>query len=46
MKLATYRRGGEARVGIVDADKGRLFDLAAAAGAMASRTHRSPRCSI
>src|ERR1700734_963916 len=31
MKLATYRRGGEARVGIVDADKGLLFDLAAAA---------------
>ena len=32
MKLATYRAAGETRVAIVEADKGRLFDLAAAAG--------------
>ncbi len=31
MKLATYRSGGAVRVGVVDADAGRLFDLAAAA---------------
>ena len=31
MKLATYRSGGALRVGVVDADAGRLFDLAAAA---------------
>ena len=31
MKLATYRSGGAVRVGAVDADAGRLFDLAAAA---------------
>src|SRR5580658_3028363 len=32
MKLATYRAAGETRIGVVDADKRRLFDLAAAAG--------------
>src|SRR5271163_627470 len=32
VKLATYRAAGETRIAIVDADKGRLFDLAAAAG--------------
>jgi 2-keto-4-pentenoate hydratase/2-oxohepta-3-ene-1,7-dioic acid hydratase in catechol pathway len=31
VKLATYRAAGETRIGVVDADKGRLFDLAAAA---------------
>ena len=31
MKLATYRSGERAKIGIVEADKGRLFDLAAAA---------------
>jgi 2-keto-4-pentenoate hydratase/2-oxohepta-3-ene-1,7-dioic acid hydratase in catechol pathway len=31
MKLATYRAGGALRVGVVDPDAGRLFDLAAAA---------------
>ena len=31
MKLATYRSGGAVRVGVVDADAGRLFDLSAAA---------------
>ena len=31
MKLATYRSGGAVRVGGVDADAGRLFDLAGAA---------------
>jgi len=31
MKLATYRSGGAVRVGVVDADAARLFDLAAAA---------------
>ena len=31
MKLATYRSGGRAKIGIVEADRGRLFDLAAAA---------------
>ncbi len=30
MKLATYRSGGALRIGVVEADKGRLFDLAAA----------------
>ena len=32
MKLATYRTGRGDRVGVVDAEGGRLFDLAAAAG--------------
>jgi 2-keto-4-pentenoate hydratase/2-oxohepta-3-ene-1,7-dioic acid hydratase in catechol pathway len=32
VKLATYRLGDKARIGVVDADKCRLFDLAAAAG--------------
>jgi len=32
MKLATYRIGGQDKVGIVHADDSRLFDLAAAAG--------------
>jgi 2-keto-4-pentenoate hydratase/2-oxohepta-3-ene-1,7-dioic acid hydratase in catechol pathway len=31
MKFATYRSGGAVRVGVVDADAGRLFDLSAAA---------------
>jgi 2-keto-4-pentenoate hydratase/2-oxohepta-3-ene-1,7-dioic acid hydratase in catechol pathway len=31
MKLATYRAAGETRIGIVEAEKGELFDLAAAA---------------
>ena len=31
MKFATYESGGAARVGLVDTDKGRLLDLAAAA---------------
>jgi len=31
MKLATYRSGGPERIGAVDAGKGRVFDLAAAA---------------
>ncbi len=31
MKFATYRSGGAVRVGVVEADVGRLFDLAAAA---------------
>jgi 2-keto-4-pentenoate hydratase/2-oxohepta-3-ene-1,7-dioic acid hydratase in catechol pathway len=31
MKLATYRSGGAIRVGVVDGDRGRLFDLSAAA---------------
>jgi 2-keto-4-pentenoate hydratase/2-oxohepta-3-ene-1,7-dioic acid hydratase in catechol pathway len=31
MKLATYRLGGKTRIGIVDPDKGQLFDLAGAA---------------
>ena len=31
MKLATYRSGREAKIGVVDAEKGRVFDLAAAA---------------
>jgi 2-keto-4-pentenoate hydratase/2-oxohepta-3-ene-1,7-dioic acid hydratase in catechol pathway len=31
MKLATYRSRGGARIGVVDAEKGRIFDLAAAA---------------
>ena len=31
MKFATYRSGGDAKIGIVEAQKGRLFDLAAAA---------------
>ncbi len=30
MKFATYRSGGDAKIGIVEAQKGRLFDLAAA----------------
>jgi 2-keto-4-pentenoate hydratase/2-oxohepta-3-ene-1,7-dioic acid hydratase in catechol pathway len=32
MKFATYRLAGAARVGVVDVDSDRLFDLAAAAG--------------
>lgn len=32
MKLATYRTGRGDRIGLVDAEGGRLFDLAAAAG--------------
>ncbi len=32
MKLATYRAGRAIRVGVVDGDRGRLFDLSAAAG--------------
>jgi 2-keto-4-pentenoate hydratase/2-oxohepta-3-ene-1,7-dioic acid hydratase in catechol pathway len=32
MKLATFRSSGAVRVGVVHADAGRLFDLAAAAG--------------
>ncbi len=31
MKVATYRQGGKTLIGIVEADKGRLFDLAGAA---------------
>ena len=31
MKLATYRNGGAPKVGVVDAEGERLFDLAAAA---------------
>ena len=31
MKLATYRSAGVVRIGVVDAGKGRVFDLAAAA---------------
>lgn len=31
MKLATYRNGGAVRVGVVEAESSRLFDLAAAA---------------
>ena len=31
MKFATYRSGGAIRIGAVDVDKGRLFDLGAAA---------------
>ena len=31
MKLATYRSGGAVRVGVVEADTSRLFDLSAAA---------------
>ena len=31
MKLATYRAASEIRIGIVEADQARLFDLAAAA---------------
>lgn len=31
MKLATYRSAGQTCIGVVEADKGRLFDLAAAA---------------
>ena len=31
MKLATYRAAGADRVGVVDAERGRVFDLAAAA---------------
>ena len=31
MKLATYRSGGEQKIGIVDAEGGRVFDLAGAA---------------
>jgi 2-keto-4-pentenoate hydratase/2-oxohepta-3-ene-1,7-dioic acid hydratase in catechol pathway len=30
VKLATYRAAGETRIGVVDANNGRLFDLAAA----------------
>jgi 2-keto-4-pentenoate hydratase/2-oxohepta-3-ene-1,7-dioic acid hydratase in catechol pathway len=32
VKLATCRVAGETRIGVIDADKGRLFDLAAASG--------------
>jgi 2-keto-4-pentenoate hydratase/2-oxohepta-3-ene-1,7-dioic acid hydratase in catechol pathway len=31
VKLATYSSGGSARIGVVDADRARVFDLAAAA---------------
>ena len=31
MKFATYRLAGAARVGVVDVDSDRMFDLAAAA---------------
>ena len=41
MKLATYRSGGAVRVGAVDADAGRLFDLAGAARRAGARR---PRC--
>ena len=34
MKLATFERGGGARVGLVDAEGGRILDLAAAAAAV------------
>ena len=46
MKLATYRLAGAARVGVVDADSDRMFDLAAAARRDGvPRTRPSPRCS-
>ena len=32
MKLGTYQAHGIAEIGVVDAEAGRLFDLAAAAG--------------
>ena len=34
MKLATFERGGGSRVGLVDAEAGRILDLAAAASAV------------
>lgn len=33
MKLATFLAGGQARIGVADPDRGRLFDIAAAAQA-------------
>ncbi|WP_237478345.1 fumarylacetoacetate hydrolase family protein [Lichenibacterium dinghuense] len=38
-KLATYRRGGEIRIGIVHGPDDRLFDLAAAAGRAGDGAH-------
>jgi len=44
MKLATYRAAGKTRIAMVDADEGRLFDLAAAAGR--DGVHESPFASM